>query len=242
MPTIQDKAEDGSLNATDLQANIKQINEVGGNVKLTPLAAACKGGHLRVVKLLLEHNADPDKRSPPPQERTALFYATARTSAPTDRLAIVQALISKADINLACDEDGNTPLMNAIVQMRAREDFPVVHLLVDNNASQTQPNKQRETARTLADAYKMSRHLRSKDERNTSRAKIVDLVVSFVLLIVAYTNSFSVKMVTDGIVKQLYSISGKKDANLVQVINILFAPVSECSPKQLSGNQRPENA
>ena len=242
MSTIQDEAFNGTLTAASLDSgsNLSMIDREGGNIKLTPLAAACSGGHLDTVKLLISRKANPNARSP--HNLTPLYFVTSRNSRPKNRAAIVQALIDAgANVNLPCDEDQNTPLMNAIVEIR--DDKDVVHLLVDNNASTTQVNRYNRNAKMLADQYKMARHLRSKAERSSTRASIVDIVVSLVLLVISYVNSSLVKTVAGGIVNQLYKIRGETDANLAKVLsNMFLIPLLlRSSYKQPSGNSRTKN-
>ncbi|KIY46463.1 hypothetical protein FISHEDRAFT_75620 [Fistulina hepatica ATCC 64428] len=206
MSTIQDEAFTGKLTEARVKSlitgNPAVIDSVGGANNVTALAAACWGGHLDTVKLLLRNDANPDALSP--RSRTPFFFVTTR-SPPRDRGAIAQALLdAHASIDLATDEEGNTPLMNAIVQCR---DTDVIHLLVDSKASQTKANKRQppETAAMLAQRYGLSRHLKDKDERSSSRGKIVDIVVSIVLLVVHYAN-----VLTGGVLEKLFNWRGDK--------------------------------
>jgi hypothetical protein len=209
MSTIQDEAFDGTLDDTKLKnylaADPSVIDRVGGSRQLTPLAAACSGGRLSVVKLLLGQKAKPDALSP--HNRTPFFYAT---SAP-----IVQALISGgAKIDLPCDDDGNTPIMNAIVQLRDKD---IVTLLFDNSASLAPKNSRGDTAETLAKKNGMSRSLRPKAERNSLRAQVIDTIMSLVLLVISYANGLTAGAVVGGMVNKLYHIRGIKDDSLAKV-------------------------
>lgn len=159
---------------------------------VTPLTAACSRGHLGVVKLLINMGADPDAVSE--KGCTPLHFATTHTPLP-DRSAIVKALIGAgADVNLPCDDEMNTPLMNAITHIKDKD---VVHLLVDNGALRTDMEE------ALAMKNGMARHLRPKAERNSTHGQMVDIIVSMVELCVAYLNdSGFVKGVVDGIVRE----------------------------------------
>lgn len=217
MSNIHDESWKGTLTPSSLKAFIANnpsiINSKGGIKDVTPLAAACWGGHVKVVKLLLKEGADPN--APSPHQRTPFYFVTTRTP-PENRGAIVQALINK-DVNLVnipCDENGNTPLMNAISQIKDKE---VIHELVDHGAILDKKNKKDQTAETLAKKHGLLRHIKPKSERETSRAKIVDMVVSLVQAILSYSNEGFLDTVVRGAVKSLYGISGKMDPELEKV-------------------------
>lgn len=108
--------------------------------------------------------------------------------------------------------------MNAIVQL---QDKDIVRLLVDSKASLTQQNARGETAETLAKKNGMEQALRPKGARNTIRARVIDTIVSMVLLIIAYANSLTSGAVPEGIVKKLYNIRGIKDEELAKVSTYL---------------------
>jgi hypothetical protein len=216
MATIQDEAFNGTLDSTKLNsylaADASIIDNIGGTFNVTPLAAACMSGRLDVVKLLLQRKAYPNV--PSPHNRTPLYFATTRAP-PKDRSAIVEALInSGAKVDLVCDSDGNTPLMNAISQAR---DKNLVQLLVDKGASLAPENNQKETAEILAKKYGMGRSLQPKAQRNSSRAQVVDTIVNFVLLVISYVNSSLIKNVAKGVVKKLYNISGSRAPDVAKV-------------------------
>jgi hypothetical protein len=205
MSTIQDESLNGTLDASKLSNYLAGdpsiIDRVGGSKDLTPLAAACSRGHLSIVRLLLGQKANPD--APSPHGRTPFYFAA---SPP-----IVQALITGgAKIDLPCDDDGNTPLMNAIVQFKDKD---IVRLLVDNKASLTQKNSRGETADDLAKKIGMAQYLRPKGDRNTLRAQVVDTILKMVLLILAYANTL-----TGGLVNKLFGIKGVKDEDLAKVL------------------------
>ena len=215
--SIQDSAYDGSLTRFQLQRHVSthsSLNEIGGNIDLTPLCAACLGGHLNVVKHLLSFGADPNAISN--YERTPLFYITDPQSkaSSTTRCAIIRELISgksgqKANLDAPCDDDKNTPLMNVIIQLK---DKGVIQELVESGASLTiryYPNQK--TAKELGEEHDLAASLVSKAERDKQWAVLIDLVVTFVLLIVQYVNNKTVTNVVGGIVKKYYDMSVKDE-------------------------------
>lgn len=155
MAVIQDAAFEGTLDIATLRDYLSRdrsvINRPGGKRNVTPLAAGCWNGKPHVVNALLNEGADPNALSP--HNRTPLYFVTHRSPS-ANRCAIVQALISaKADVDKPCDDEGNTPLMNAIFQTRDEE---VVQLLLDNGAKKTQKNARAETPEILAEKYRVS--------------------------------------------------------------------------------------
>ena len=224
--SIHDSAYDGSLTRSQLRRHIStnpsSLNEIGGNIDLTPLCAACLGGHLDIVKHLLFCGADPNAFSS--YERTPLFYITdprSKASSAT-RCAIIRELISgkggglKADLDAPCDDDKNTPLMNVIMQLK---DKAVIQELVENGASLTvrhYPNQK--TAKELGEEHDLAGTLVSKAERDMAWAKLIELVVTFVLLIVQYVNNETVTSVVGGIVKKYYDMS-VKDEDVPKVVD-----------------------
>lgn len=216
--SIQDSAYDGSLTRSQLQRHIStnpsSLNEIGGNIDLTPLCAACLGGHLDIVKHLLSFGADPNVVSS--YERTPLFYITdprSKASSAT-RCAIIRELVSgksglKANLDAPCDDDKNTPLMNVIMQLK---DKTLIQELVESGASLTvryYPNQK--TAKELGEEHDLARSLVSKAERDMEWAKLIDIVVTFVLLIVQYVNNKTVTNVVGGVVKKYYDMSVKDE-------------------------------
>jgi len=229
--SIHDSAYDGSLTLSQLRRYISSkspsaLNEIGGNIDLTPLCAACLGGHLDVVKHLLSCGADPNAVSN--YERTPLFYITDPRckASPTKRCAIIRELISgkgqgglKADLDAPCDDDHNTPLMNVIMQLK---DKAVIQELVESGASLTvQHYPGQKTAKELGEEHDLAGSLVSKAERDLAWAKLMDLVVTFVLLIVQYVNNKTLTDVVGGVVKKYYDIS-VKDEDVPKVLYRIF--------------------
>ena len=214
---IQDKAYDGSLTLSQVKQyfsdNPSYLNAIGGKIDLTPLCAACRGGHLDVVKHILSCGADPNV--PSHYERTPLFWITdPQCKAPSaTRCAIIRELISgkgglKADLDKPCDDEKNTALMNAIIQLK---DKAVIEELVECGASVTiQHYPNQPTAEELGEEHDLAGSLVSKAERDKAWGKMIDVIVSFVLLVIAYVNNKTVDRVVGGIVKKYYNISVKE--------------------------------
>jgi Ankyrin repeats (3 copies) len=216
--SIHDSAYDGSLTLSQLRKHCStypssSLNTIGGKIKLTPLCAACLGGHLDVVKHFLTCGADPN--IPSTNARTPLFFITDSEckALPAARCAIIRELISgkhglKADLDKPCDKDQNTPLMNAIIQLK---DKVVIEELVDSGASPTiQHYPTQKNTKELGEEFGLAGSLVPKAERDLAWAKIIDLVVTFLLLIIGFVNNNTVNGVVDGIVKQHYNISAKE--------------------------------
>lgn len=176
MSNLYDDAWLGTLTADSLKLYLANTNidSVGGQKSLTPLAAASSRGHLDIVHLLLDNHASPD--APSPYGRTPLFYATSKSPA-KDRLAIVRALLDASAQIDAC-----SPLMNAVTEIR---DKKVVHELVHRGASLTQMNAQGQTAQELAKESGMERDLRPRAQRKSKGTQIIDPIITVVLTIIA---------------------------------------------------------
>jgi ankyrin repeat protein len=231
--SLLDRVYDGSLTRSQLERYLltnppSSLNKIRGKIELTPLCAACRGGHLDVVKHLLFFGADPNV--PSLYERTPLFWITDPrcTAASVTRCAIIRELVSEtnglqADLDKPCDDDRNTALMNAIVQLK---DKAVIEQLVESGASLTvrhYPNQK--TAKELAEEHNLTESLISKAERDLAWEKMIELVVSFLLLIFAYVNNKTVNRAVGGFVKRYYDISVKKE-DLPKVPDCI--PLSSC--------------
>ena len=183
MSNLYDDAWLGTLTADSLKLYLAttNIDSVGGQKSLTPLAAASSRGHLDIILLLLDHHASPN--APSPYGRTPLFYATSKSPV-KDRLAIVRALLDASAQIDACsaNDDLYTPLMNAVTEIR---DKKVVHELVHRGASLTQMNAQGQTAQELAKESGMERDLRPRAQRKSKGTQIIDPIITVVLTIIA---------------------------------------------------------
>jgi hypothetical protein len=211
---IHDSAYDGSLTLSQLKRHPpSSLNKIGGKIKLTPICAACLGGHLDVVKHFLTCGADPN--IPSSHARTPLFFITDSecNASSAVRCAIIRELISgkhglKADLDKPCDKDQNTPLMNVIIQLK---DKTVIQELIENGASLTVRHyPMQKTAEELGEEHDLAGSLVSKAERDIAWTKLIDLVVTFVLLIIQYFNNKTVNGVMDGIVKETYNIGDEE--------------------------------
>lgn len=213
--SISDDAYHGLLTLAKLKdyhwTNPGSLDAVGGAIDMTPLCAACVGGHLQIVKHLLSCGADPNV--PSAHECTPLFFATDPTcmANPATRCAIIRELVSgkngrkSADIDAPCNDDKNTALMNVILELKDQE---VMRQLVMSGASLTLTHYSgQRSARELAEEYGLSSHLESKADKDAAWTKLIDLVVSFVLLVVAYTNNKTMNRVVGGVLKKYYDLS-----------------------------------
>ncbi|KAL6305480.1 hypothetical protein BKA93DRAFT_824895 [Sparassis latifolia] len=210
MDNLHDDAFSGQLTAENLRRYLQYdrsiIDEPGGFANLTPLAAASFHGHLDVVKLLLDHVANPDALSP--GNRTALFYVTSR-KVRCNQLAIVRALLDAgAKIDKCYDDDGrNTPLMNAIQQLGDKE---IVHELVNRGASLTLTNLEGETIKMIAKVRGMEHDVRLRADRELPRAELANFVAAAVMLAVAVGNGGPMEDVLRDAITKLCCASGEK--------------------------------
>ena len=137
--SIDDSAKIKKLLDAGLSANL----EGGTAPKLFLLQSATEMHRVDTVKVLLDHGADPDKKTWG-TEKTCLFLA-----AYGDNLKIAQALIdAKADPN-ATDMFGNNALREAIVTKRVK----MIELLLRNGADPQLRNKEGDTMLDLAKKY-----------------------------------------------------------------------------------------
>ena len=100
------------------------------------------------------------------------------------------------------------PAYNAIIQLKKKT---VIEELVESGASLTiQHYPTQKTAKGLGEEYDLAGSLVLKAERDVAWAKILDLVVTFFLPMIAYVNNKTVNGVMDGIMKQHYNISAEE--------------------------------
>ena len=118
---------------------------IGGDAEETALMYATNDGHIDIVRLLLQYNADPNLTNS--DGETALIMAI-----PLNRLdneGIVKTLLEyNADPNLH-NSYGNTPLILATIFNQIN----IVHLLLDNGADPFKKNYEEYTALDLAQRY-----------------------------------------------------------------------------------------
>lgn len=228
---IHQEARAGTLTSAKLKQCLQygSINdEDASGSGLIPLAAAAKAGHVHVVKLLCENQADVNKKSR--YGRTPLYCAA---NAKANRSDIVQVLLehhaSVDETDDGCDNE--TPLMVAMTQAR---DPKVVSLLYNAGASLTKKNDKGETAQLLADQSgnpAIRNAIIPPDQRRAGLFEAVNAIVSLVLFILAYVNSGMITGVVKGVVSSLYSIgvATEPDQGLAKASGLFISPDSHLS-------------
>lgn len=224
MTNLHDDAFSGALTTTLLEKYLSDagtsaetlLNSPGGKKNVTPLAGACWGGHLAIVRLLLKKTSPKvDVNSADGNGRTALFYVCSR-SPPKFRDEIARVLLD-AGANIDApfpQDDKSTAIMVALRQLRDKD---LVHLLVDRNASLDLQNGKGQTARSIAKEVGMEQELLPADKRKANRNGFIDYLVSTVLFVVSYINVGMIKSAVKGIVGKLFSFTGKRDTAGVKV-------------------------
>ena len=224
MANLHDDAFSGALTATLLEKYLKDagssastfINSSGGKKNVTPLAGACWGGHLDVVRLLLKNTSPKvDVNVADANGRTALFYVCSRSPSKY-RVEIARALLDAgASVDAQFSKDDNsTAIMVALRQLRDKD---LVHLLVDRNASLDLQNGKGQTARTIAKEVGMEQELLPADQRKANRNGFIDYLVSTVLFVVSYINVGMIKSAVKGAIGKIFKITGKRDTSGVKV-------------------------
>lgn len=219
---IYDDAQNGSLTREKLESYLRAglpIDAEDSATGLTPLAAAAKGGHANVVKLLLQHNADANNKTR--DGKTPLYLAA---NAERNRPLVVHLLL---EYNAGVDDtsdmcENETPLMVAITKA---QDPEVIQLLVDAGASLTRANDRGETAQVLAEqssSHAIRKAILPKDERMKSRFSLTVLVVKFLLFILSYVNLGYIIGIVEGVVTKVYGWfrsgqSNEPDSNIAEV-------------------------
>lgn len=194
-------------------------DESGSTINVTPLAAACHGGRPNVVKLLLDNGALPNKDA---DKRTPFYFTIFNTAdAKTQSKIITELINGKADINLVCDEDNNTPLMAALIG--SPSDSIVRQLVANGAAIDGVTNSKGDTVRQLA-KQRGAENLLDKqvDTGAMSKSQIVKLIVGLVETIVSYVNVLTLGKKLGGIVKRVFGMSGSKNPDVVKVRFIVF--------------------
>ena len=232
MANLHDDAFSGALTATLLQNYLKDagstaatlLNSPGGKKNVTPLAGACWGGHLDVVRLLLKNTSPKvDVNVVDSNGRTALFYVCSR-SPPKYRVEIATALLNagaSVDSQFS-DDDNSTALMVALRQLRDKD---LVHLLVDRNASLDLQNGKGQTARSIAKEVGMEQELMPADKRKADRNSFIDYLVSTVMFVVSYINVGMIKSAVKGAIGKIFNFTGKRDTTGVKVCLRILRPM-----------------
>ena len=223
---IHQEARDGTLTSAKLKQYLQSgsINDEDASGRgLTPLAVAAKAGHVHVVKILCESQADVNKKGR--DGCTPLYFAA---NAKANRSEIVQVLLkyhaSVDETDDGCDNE--TPLMAAITQAR---DPKVVSLLYNAGASLTKKNDKGETAQLLADQSgnpAIKNAIIPPDQRRAGLFEAVNAIVSLILFILAYVNSGMVTGVVKGVVSSLYSlgVTTEPDRDLAKASVLFISP------------------
>lgn len=154
-----------------------------GTIGLTPLALAARGGHIKVVRMLLgpPSNAAVDALST--LYRTPLWLATARSRDSRHRAEVVQALLQyKANASYSHPKlRGATPLENELHQ---RRDVSVIQLLVEAGGV----SKNAETyAHSLKDA-KIDAAMKPRSQLRRIHDQAVGMITSLVLFVFDFVN------------------------------------------------------
>lgn len=184
-----------------------------GTIGFTALAIAARNGHVDVVRLLLDNNANVDALST--QHRTPLWTVTARGRG-VSRAEIVDILLKhKADAKYshADLQSGSTPLVNELKQLKDPE---VIQLLVDANGITDAAAK---LASEIGDPA-IDDAMKSNQDRTKLRATIVDLVISLIQFILAWANSAALTGMANKIFKK-FQISGNKDSPFAKKIAVV---------------------
>ena len=177
--------------------------------------AAARTGHPAVVELLLKKGAAPNFKS---SNGTTALYGAA--NARNNRVEVVRLLLNHgAKVDLTSPEAGNeTPLMVAITQAR---DPAVVGMLIEAGASLNAKNSKGETARSLAQMSgvpAIQKYALPPGQQQPGLPELINLLVSFVLFVLAYANSGLIEGVVKGVVSNLYHIgSAQPDQQLAKV-------------------------
>lgn len=236
-------AWNGTLTADKLKSYIRNdpscIDSSGSDHDVTPLAASVIRGHIHVVRLLLQHQANPNALSP--KRRTPLFYATSSTtiSDSGDRLAIVRALLEAgANVDECYPENGfNTPLMNAITLL---VDQNIVDELLKHGASPSAKDVTGQSVETLAKGTPMEGAVAEKAEQANStpfEKQLIDFLVALIVFLVAYTNSKKVKDVVEQIIIKLKEV---QEAETEPKCVPTAEPLCDANFRLFRPNRRPE--
>ncbi|KAF7361177.1 putative ankyrin repeat protein [Mycena sanguinolenta] len=213
---IHEDAQQGTLIgdtlARYLQSNPNILNKKHPVTGRAPLATAAVAGFADEVEQLLERGAKADALSR--DGETALLLVTRETT--RNRPRIIQLLLSKTpagSVDATTSGDGNkTPLMYAVL----REDLESIRLLVKAGASLTATNDSGLTAEQVAAASSNKAVARALDPEKEQSAlgKLVALVGSFLLFIVAWVNKTA-----NGIANRLFGLNPTLNDDIDEKVN-----------------------
>ena len=224
--TIHEDAFSGRLTKSILDqyrgSALFDINALDPETGLTPLASAALKGQTNVVKLLLDNGAPADELSR--GDRSPLWFVAAGTMHRRDRSEIIRLLLAKgAEINRTSPVNGGyTPLMKVVVEWRDPE---IISQLVDAGASLTIANDNGETVNDLAQKKHdpaVTKALLPKNERETNKFEFISMIVKFVLFVIYWINGNDTTSIAQGIISDLYKISGQRDPEFSKVIRIML--------------------
>lgn len=216
--SLHKDAADGKLTKPLLNDHLRssKIDDISTNTSdgtkgFTPLAIAAMNGHVNVVGLLLDNNANPDRFST--FHRTPLWIVTARGGG-DGRPEIVDMLLKKKANPDAThpDLDNQTPLLNELHQ---RKDPEVIKSLVDYNAS----TKEAQAVADQLNDPRISDAMLRKWQRSKIRTEIVGLITQLILFIIAWVNSPTVQGIVKGVAKKVYDITGDKTSKESEAIS-----------------------
>ncbi|KAF4421559.1 ankyrin repeat, partial [Fusarium acutatum] len=184
MSIIADRVRDRTLTRDDFKnlANADDINKPeGGN---TPLGYAVLNGDTYAIRLLLNHKANVNKKSP-----NGLSVLHMAVDAKENAARVVKILLESPGIKVDEEDDSyphDTPLMRAL---KNNPDPTIIKALKDHGASVTTPNSKGETALDLADRLlnsKVKEALVDPDPLNPTGTSLTRFIVSSAFLLLDY--------------------------------------------------------
>ncbi|KAI0599009.1 ankyrin repeat protein [Biscogniauxia sp. FL1348] len=208
-------AQTGDLTKDKLEAYLKADPNITIDSEdrsgLTPLAYAILSGHSKVVKLLLDNGASPDKKigdkNKPKDGRTPIYLAATANS---QRARNVQLLLEKnpASFDEAIStRGGRTPLMAAVSQTK---DPQVVKLLVQSGASLEKKDSKGQTAVDLADQLQPARpDIKDALQITPTRGRGgLDTFIQWVLAVLSFFNIWGpLSVIFDAAIRLFYKVA-----------------------------------
>ncbi|KAI9642900.1 hypothetical protein NHQ30_008634 [Ciborinia camelliae] len=216
---IHEDARQGTLVRTNLakylEADANSIHQQDPLDGMTPLALATIGGHVDVVKELLRKGAKADA----PSRNGATPLLLAAWKANENRARIIQLLLEKTppeSVDATCElAANNTPLMYVITKTHP-VDIESIRLLRKAGASLILENAENDTAEELA-LITNNREVKRAiypDKEEKLMQKLVEMVLSFLLYVVAVLNRF-----VDGVLHELYELNPNVDPVINKDVN-----------------------